>query len=126
MRVRDSITGSAIGIAGAVSSVAYYGIGQGAAGVSYFTGSMLASTAVVGGTALTTAYTGVAMAYDAGKGMTLATGALTGGGLLLSYGTIAHAGAHVVLGVGDIAYSLSSLEFPNYVYRLMNKTEEIN
>lgn len=120
------ITGSAIGIAGAGSSAAYYGIGQGAAGVSYLTGSILASTAVVGGTALTTAYTGAAMVYDAGKGMTLATGALTGGGLLLSYGTIAHAGAHVALGVGDVAYSLASLEFPNYVYSLMKKSDEVN
>lgn len=121
-----AVVGTAVGIAGAGSSVAYYGVGQSVAGVSYLTGTTLASGTVAGGAAITTAYTGAAMTYDVAKGMTMATGALTGGGLLLSYGTVAHAGAHVGLAVGEAAYSIASLEFPNYVFSLMKKSDEIN
>ncbi|MBK23233.1 MAG: hypothetical protein CME70_04430 [Halobacteriovorax sp.] len=124
-----ALTGASIATLGTASSAAYWGIGKTAALGTSLIGTTGAGVTIAGGAIGSTVYAGGAMAYEAMKGMTLATGALTGGGLLVSYGSVAHVAGHAVLGVGDISYSLISLEFPKYLvtqFKKSKKSDELN
>lgn len=78
-------------------------------------GNIIAGTTAVGGTAASVATGTASGVYELSKAVVVPTGYELGSGIVLSYGTLSHIGAHSILAVSDASYMVLSLEGPRWV-----------
>jgi hypothetical protein len=115
--------GTAVGAVGGVSGGALYVAGEAGAVSTRAFGNVIAGTTLVAGTAASTAGGAAYGIYELSKAVVVPAGYELGGGIVLSYGTLAHVGAHSILAVSDCAYMVLSLEGPRWVlYAVKGKT----
>lgn len=82
---------------------------------TYLMGNVIAGTTLVGGTAATVGAAAWQGYYQSAKAVILPAGFQFAGGMVLSYGTMAHLGAHTILAAADMSYLVLSLEGPRWV-----------
>ncbi|MFO0707164.1 MAG: hypothetical protein U0412_09945 [Nitrospira sp.] len=82
---------------------------------TYITGNAIAGTTLLGGTAATVGAAAWQSYYQLAKAVVLPAGFQFAGGMVLSYGTMAHLGAHTILAAADMSYLVLSLEGPRWV-----------
>ena len=82
---------------------------------TYVTGNVIAGTTLLGGTAATVGAAAWQGYYQSAKAVILPAGFQFAGGMVLSYGTMAHLGAHTILAAADMSYLVLSLEGPRWV-----------
>jgi len=115
--------GTAVGGVGAVSGGALLVTGEAGSVATETFGNIIAGSALVGGTVISTAGGAAYGVYELSKAVVVPTGYELGGGIVLSYGTMSHLGAHSILAVSDCAYLVLSLEGPRWVlYAIKGKT----
>lgn len=107
--------GTAVGGAGIATGGTLYVTGQTGAAATQVFGNVIAGTTLVGGTAVSTAGGAAYGVYELSKAVVVPTGYELGSGIVLSYGTLSHIGAHAILAVSDCAYLVLSLEGPRWV-----------
>lgn len=113
--VGGGTVGAAVGGGGAISAGTVLVGGETGALTGAAFGNIIAGTAVAGGTAASAA-TGTALGvYEISKAVVVPPGYALGGGVVLSYGTLSHLGAHSILAVSDASYMVLSLEGPRWV-----------
>jgi hypothetical protein len=78
-------------------------------------GNVIAGTTLAGGTAVSAAGGAAYGVYELSKAVVVPTGYELGSGIVLSYGTLSHIGAHTILAVSDFSYMVLSLEGPRWV-----------
>lgn len=105
------VTGTAEAAAAGTFRVA----GETGMAATYATGNLIAGTTLVGGTAATAGAAAWQGGYYLGKAVGLPAGLQLAGGMTLSYGTMAHLGAHTILAASDFSYLVLSLEGPRWV-----------
>ena len=98
------VTGGTVRVAGETTAVA--------TGVF---GNVITGATLVGGTAVSTGAGAAYGVYEVSKAVVVPAGYELGGGIVLSYGTLTHLGAHSALAVSDCAYLVLSLEGPRWV-----------
>ena len=115
--------GTAVGAAGTATSGVVYVAGEGSAGAAQVFGNIIAGTTLVAGTTASAAGGAAYGIYELSKAVVVPAGYELGSGLVLSYGTLSHLGAHSILAVSDCAYMVLSLEGPRWVlYAVRGKT----
>ncbi len=77
-------------------------------------GNVIAGTTMVGGTAATVGAAAWQGYYQMAKAVVVPVGFQFAGGMVLSYGTLAHLGAHTILAASDFSYLVLSLEGPRW------------
>lgn len=82
---------------------------------TYVMGNVIAGTTLVGGTAATVGAAAWQGYYQMAKAVVVPAGFQFAGGMVLSYGTMAHLGAHTILTASDFSYLVLSLEGPRWV-----------
>lgn len=82
---------------------------------TYVMGNVIAGTTLVGGTAATIGAAAWQGYYQMAKAVAVPAGFELAGGMVLSYGTMAHLGAHTILAASDFSYLVLSLEGPRWV-----------
>jgi hypothetical protein len=78
-------------------------------------GNVIAGTTLIGGTAATVGAAAWQGYYQSARAVVLPAGFQFAGGMVLSYGTMAHLGAHTILAAADMSYLVLSLEGPRWV-----------
>lgn len=121
--VSGGTIGTAVGSVGVASGGALFVAGEAGSATTQVFGNTIAGTTLAGGTAVSTAG-GVAYGvYELSKAVVVPTGYELGSGIVLSYGTLSHVGAHAILAVSDCSYMVLSLEGPRWVlYAIKGKT----
>ncbi len=115
--------GTAVGAVGGASGGALYVTGETGAAATQVFGNVIAGTTLVAGTAASTAGGAAYGIYELSKAVVVPAGYEFGSGIVLSYGTLAHLGAHSILAVSDCAYMVLSLEGPRWVlYAIKGKS----
>ena len=115
--------GTAVGVVGASSGGALFVVGETGGATTQVFGNTIAGTTLVGGTAVSAAGGAAYGVYELSKAVVVPTGYELGGGIVLSYGTMSHIGAHAILAVSDCSYMVLSLEGPRWVlYAIKGKT----
>jgi hypothetical protein len=118
--------GSTLGVAvmggGAVGSGSVFVSGETAAGGSELFGNIIAGTTAVTGTAVSAAGGTAYGVYQLSKAVAVPAGYEVGAGVVLSYETMAHLGAHTILAASDCAYLVLSLEGPRWVVYAVKDT----
>jgi hypothetical protein len=113
--VGGGTVGAAVGSGGALSAGTVLVGGETSALAGSAFGNIIAGTTLVGGTTASTV-TGTALGvYEISKAVVVPPGYALGGGVVLSYGTLSHLGAHSILAVSDASYMVLSLEGPRWV-----------
>ncbi len=107
--------GTAVGGVGAVSSGALFVSGEAGAATTQVFGNVIAGTTLAGGTAVSAAGGAAYGVYELSKAVVVPAGYELGSGIVLSYGTLSHIGAHSILAVSDCSYMVLSLEGPRWV-----------
>lgn len=82
---------------------------------TYLMGNVIAGTTLIGGTAATVGAAAWQGYYQSARAVVLPAGFQFAGGMVLSYGTMAHLGAHTILAAADMSYLVLSLEGPRWV-----------
>ena len=113
--VGGGTVGTVVGGVGAASGGALFVAGEAGGATTQVLGNTIAGTTLVGGTAASTAGGAAYGVYELSKAVVVPTGYELGGGIVLSYGTMAHLGAHSILAVSDCSYMVLSLEGPRWV-----------
>lgn len=113
--VTGGTIGSAVTVGGTISSGALIVSGESAAATTYAFGNLLAGTTLVGGTVAATGASAASGVYELSKAVVVPAGYELGSGIVLSYGTLTHLGAHSILAVADASYLVLSLEGPRWV-----------
>jgi hypothetical protein len=113
--VSGGTIGSAVTVGGTISSGTLFVTGEGAAATTYACGNLLAGTTLVGGTVAATGAGAASGVYELSKAVAVPAGYELGSGIVLSYGTLTHLGAHSILAVSDASYMVLSLEGPRWV-----------
>lgn len=115
--------GTAVGGVGVASGGALFVAGEAGSATAQVFGNTIAGTTLVGGTAVSTAGGAAYGVYELSKAVVVPTGYEVGSGLVLSYGTLSHLGAHTILAVSDCSYMVLSLEGPRWVlYAIKGRT----
>lgn len=99
-----AVSGGAVRVAGETGAIAAKGFGN-----------VIAGTTAVGGTSVSAAGGTAYGVYELSKAVAVPAGYELGGGIVLSYGTLSHVGAHSILAVSDASYMVLSLEGPRWV-----------
>jgi hypothetical protein len=107
--------GTAVGGIGAVSSGALFVGGEAGSATAQVFGNVIASATLVVGTAVSAAGGAAYGVYELSKAVVVPAGYELGSGIVLSYGTLSHIGAHSILAVADCSYMVLSLEGPRWV-----------
>lgn len=106
------VGGGAVRVAGETGAITTRGFGN-----------IVAGTTVVGGAAASVATGTASGLYELSKAVVVPTGYELGSGIVLSYGTLSHIGAHSILAASDASYMVLSLEGPRWVlYAVKGKT----
>lgn len=113
--VGGGTVGAAVGGGGAISAGTVLVGGEAGALTGTAFGNIVAGTAVAGGTAGSAATSAALGVYELSKAVVVPPGYALGGGVVLSYGTLSHLGAHSILAVSDASYMVLSLEGPRWV-----------
>lgn len=113
--VGGGTVGAAVGGGGALSAGTVLVGGEAGAVTGAVFGNVIAGAAVVGGTAGSAAVGTTLGVYEISKAVVVPPGYALGGGIVLSYGTLSHLGAHSILAVSDASYMVLSLEGPRWV-----------
>ncbi|NJD91207.1 MAG: hypothetical protein FIA91_06800 [Geobacter sp.] len=113
--VGGGTVGAAVGTGGALSAGTLLVTGETGALTGAAFGNILAGTTLVGGTAASAATGTTLGVYELSKAVVVPPGYALGGGMVLSYGTMSHLGAHSILAVSDASYMVLSLEGPRWV-----------
>ena len=100
----EAITGGALRVTGEVGGATVYVFGN-----------TLAATTVVTGAAASVGAAAAYGYYELNKAVVVPAGYGFGSGLVVSYGTLSHLGAHTILAASDFAYLVLSLEGPRWV-----------
>jgi hypothetical protein len=115
--------GTAVGGVGVASGGALFVVGEAGGATTQVFGNTIAGTTLVGGTAVSAAGGAAYGVYELSKSVVVPTGYELGSGIVLSYGTLSHLGAHAILAVSDCSYMVLSLEGPRWVlYAIKGKT----
>jgi hypothetical protein len=123
--VGGGTVGTVVGGVGAASGGALLVTGETTSAATNVFGNVIAGATLVGGTAASTAGGAAYGVYELSKAVVVPAGYELGGGVVLSYGTMAHLGAHSILAVSDFSYMVLSLEGPRWVlYAIRGKTGE--
>lgn len=107
--------GSAVTAGGTLASGTLFVTGESAAATTYAFGNLLAGATLVGGTVASTGAGAATGLYELSKAVVVPAGYELGSGIVLSYGTLTHLGAHSILAVSDASYLVLSLEGPRWV-----------
>jgi hypothetical protein len=107
--------GTAIGTTGGITGGTVRVAGETGAAATQVFGNIIAGTALAGGAVISTAGGAAVGAYELSKAIIVPAGYELGSGIVLSYGTLAHLGAHSILAVADASYMVLSLEGPRWV-----------
>ena len=107
--------GTAVGGSGAATGGTLFIAGEAGSMATQVFGNMIAGTTLVGGTAASTAGGAAYGVYEVSKAVAVPAGYELGGGVVLSYETLSHVGAHAILAVADCSYMVLSLEGPRWV-----------
>ena len=107
--------GVAAGTAEAVAGGALRVTGEVSGATAYAMGNTLAATTVATGTAASVGAAAAYGYYELNKAVIVPAGYGFGSGLVMSYGTLSHLGAHTILAASDFAYLVLSLEGPRWV-----------
>jgi len=114
-----AIGGGTFGVVAGTAEAAAAGTmrvaGETGMATTYVMGNVIAGTALVGGTAATVGAAAWQGYYQSAKAVILPAGFQFAGGMVLSYGTMAHLGAHTILAASDFSYLVLSLEGPRWV-----------
>ena len=113
--VGGGTVGVAAGTAEAVAGGALRVTGEVGGVTAYALGNTLAFTTVVTGTAASVGTAAAYGYYELNKAVIVPAGYGFGSGLVMSYGTLSHLGAHTILAASDFAYLVLSLEGPRWV-----------
>lgn len=123
--VGGGTVGAAVTTAGTVSGGTLFVTGETGAVATEVFGNVLAGTTLVGGTAASAATGTTLGVYELSKAVIVPTGYELGSGIVLSYGTLSHLGAHSILAVSDASYMVLSLEGPRWVlYAVTGKLDD--
>ncbi len=121
--VGGGTVGTVVGGVGAVSGGALRVTAEAGSIAAQGLGNVIAGTTAVAGTAASAAAGAGYGVYELSKAVVVPSGYELGSGIVLSYGTMAHLGAHSILAVSDCAYLVLSLEGPRWVlYAVKGKT----
>jgi hypothetical protein len=107
--------GVVAGTAEAASAGTLRVAGETGMATTYVMGNIIAGATMAGGTAATVGAAAWQLYYQAGKAVIVPAGFQLAGGMVLSYGTMAHLGAHTILAASDMSYLVLSLEGPRWV-----------
>ncbi|MEK6750109.1 MAG: hypothetical protein AABY83_13055 [Pseudomonadota bacterium] len=111
--------GTTVGVIAGGAKVAEGGLAMTGGGIAevgtQVAGKTAAATVAVGGSTLAVVAGGALGTYELSKAVVAPVGYELGGGLVLSYGTLAQLSAQSVLAVSDAAYVVLSLEGPRWV-----------
>jgi protein tyrosine phosphatase (PTP) superfamily phosphohydrolase (DUF442 family) len=107
--------GTAVQGAGMATGGTLYVSGQTGAAATQVFGNVIAGGTLAGGTAVSAAAGSAYGVYELSKAVVVPSGYELGSGIVLSYGTLAHLGAHSILAVSDCTYMVLSLEGPRWV-----------
>ncbi|MDH3973328.1 MAG: hypothetical protein OEV42_03520 [Deltaproteobacteria bacterium] len=113
--VTGGALGTTVGTAGGLAGGSVSIVGESGAAATQLFGNTIAGTALAGGTAISTAGGGALGVYELSKAVVVPAGYELGSGIVLSYGTLSHMGAHSILAVSDFSYMVLSLEGPRWV-----------
>jgi hypothetical protein len=100
----EAAVGGALRVTGEVSGATAYALGN-----------ILAFTTVVTGMAASVGAAAAYGYYELNRAVIVPAGYGFGSGLVMSYGTLSHLGAHTILAASDFAYLVLSLEGPRWV-----------
>lgn len=115
--------GTAVGAVGTASGGTLFVAGEAGSATTQVFGNAIAGTALAAGTAVSTAGGAAYGVYELSKAVVVPAGYELGSGIVLSYGTLSHLGAHAILAVSDCSYMVLSLEGPRWVlYAIKGKT----
>ncbi len=107
--------GVVVGTAEAAAAGTLRVAGETGIATTYVMGNVIAGTTLAGGTAATVGAAAWQGYYQMATAVVLPVGFEFAGGMVLSYGTMAHLGAHSILAVSDFSYLVLSLEGPRWV-----------
>ncbi len=107
--------GTAVGGAGIATGGTLFVTGEAGSAATQVFGNVIAGATLAGGTAVSAAGGAAYGVYELSKAVVVPTGYELGSGIVLSYGTLSHIGAHSILAVSDCAYMVLSLEGPRWV-----------
>ena len=113
--VGGGTVGVAAGTAEAITGGALRVTGEVGGATVYVFGNTLAATTVVTGAAASVGAAAAYGYYELNKAVVVPAGYGFGSGLVVSYGTLSHLGAHTILAASDFAYLVLSLEGPRWV-----------
>ncbi len=123
------VGGGTIGVATGTAQVLTGGsllvAGELGAATTYTFGNVIAGSTIAAGTAASVGVAGGYAFYELNKAVAVPAGYELGGGLVLSYGTLSHLGAHTILAASDFSYLVLSLEGPRWViYAVRGKLDK--
>jgi len=107
--------GTAVGGVGTVAGGALFVGGEAGSATTQVFGNIIAGATLVGGTSASAAGGAAYGVYELSKAVVVPAGYEVGSGIVLSYGTLSHLGAHSILAVADCSYMVLSLEGPRWV-----------
>lgn len=107
--------GVAAGTAEAVAGGTLRVVGEVGGATAYAFGNTLAGATLVTGAAASVGAAAAYGYYELNRAVIVPAGHGFGGGLVMSYGTLSHLGAHTILAASDFAYLVLSLEGPRWV-----------
>jgi hypothetical protein len=114
-----AIGGGTVGVVAGTTEAAAAGtmrvVGEAGMATTYVMGNVIAGTTLIGGTAATAGAAAWQGYYQMAKAVVVPAGFQFAGGMVLSYGTMAHLGAHTILAASDFSYLVLSLEGPRWV-----------
>ena len=114
-----AVGGGTVGVVAGTAEAAAAGtmrvVGETGMATTYVMGNVIAGTTLVGGTAATAGAAAWQGYYQMAKAVVVPAGFQFAGGMVLSYGTMAHLGAHTILAASDFSYLVLSLEGPRWV-----------
>jgi hypothetical protein len=118
-----AVGGGTFGVVAGTAEAAAAGtlrvVGETGMATTYVMGNVIAGTTLVGGTAATAGAAVWQGYYQMATAVVLPAGFEFAGGMVLSYGTMAHLGAHTILAASDFSYLVLSLEGPRWVIYAM-------
>ncbi len=116
--------GTVVGAAGATAGGAMFVTGEAGSATTQVFGNVIAGAALAGGTVASAAAGAAYGVYELSKAVVVPAGYELGGGIVLSYETMAQLSAQTILAVSDCAYMVLSLEGPRWVlYAVKGKTD---
>lgn len=107
--------GTAVGVTGAMAGGTVVVAGETGSVAANVFGNVIAGTTLVAGTAVSTGAGAAYGVYQLSKAVVVPAGYELGGGIVLSYETLAQLSAQTILAVSDCAYMVLSLEGPRWV-----------